>query len=38
VGRSGNESASIPGTVYRNVWLGNKPRPTSLGSAIDVRW
>ena len=38
VGRSGNESASIPGTVYRNVWLGNKPRPASLGSALDVRW
>jgi hypothetical protein len=38
VGRSGNESASIPGTTYRNVWLGNRPRPTSLGSALDVRW
>src|SRR5688572_23825257 len=22
LGRSGNESASIPGTIYRNVWLG----------------
>jgi len=37
VGRSGNESASIPGTVYRNVWLGNRPRPESLGSALIVR-
>ena len=37
VGRSGNESASIPGTVYRNVWLGNRPRPESLGSALMVR-
>ena len=33
-GRSGNESASIPGTIYRNVWLGNRPRPESLGSAL----
>ena len=34
VGRSGNESASIAGTIYRNVWLANRPRPASLGSAI----
>jgi len=34
VGRSGNESASIPGTIYRNVWLSNRPRPQSLGSAL----
>ena len=33
-GRSGSESASIPGTIYRNVWLSNKPRPDSLGSAL----
>jgi len=33
-GRSGAESASIPGTIYRNVWLSNKPRPDSLGSAL----
>ena len=33
-GRSGVESASIAGTVYRNVWLGNQPRPESLGSAL----
>jgi hypothetical protein len=38
VGTSGAESATIPGTIYRNVWLGNKARPSSLGSAIDVRW
>jgi hypothetical protein len=38
VGRSGAESATIPGTIYRNVWLGNRPRPSTLGSAIDVRW
>ena len=34
VGRSGNESASIPGTIYRNVWIGSRPRPESLGSAL----
>jgi hypothetical protein len=34
VGRSGSESASIAGTVYRNVWLANRPRPASLGSAL----
>ena len=34
VGRSGNESASIAGTIYRNVWLGDQPRPASLGSAL----
>jgi hypothetical protein len=33
-GRSGDESASIPGTIYRNVWIGNRPRPESLGSAL----
>jgi hypothetical protein len=37
VGRSGTESASIAGTIYRNVWLSNRPRPDSLGSAIEVR-
>ena len=34
VGRSGNESASIGGTIYRNVYIGNKPRPETLGSAL----
>lgn len=33
-GRSGSESASIPGTIYRNVWLSSRPRPASLGSAL----
>lgn len=37
VGRSGSEAATIPGTIYRNVWLANRPRPASLGSALDVR-
>jgi hypothetical protein len=34
LGRSGNESASIPGTIYRNMWIGAQPRPSSLGSAL----
>lgn len=32
--RSGPEAASIPGSTYSNVWIGNKPRPASLGSAL----
>ena len=27
VGRSGGESASIAGAVYRNVWISTRPRP-----------
>ena len=34
VGRSGTESASIAGTIYRNVWIANRPRPATLGSAL----
>ena len=34
VGRSGTESASIGGAIYRNVYLGSKPRPETLGSAL----
>lgn len=26
-GRSGAESATIPGTIYRNVWIGARARP-----------
>jgi hypothetical protein len=37
VGRSGSEAATIPGTIYRNVWLANRPRPASLGSALRVQ-
>lgn len=33
-GRSGTESASIPGAIYRNVWIADHPRPASLGSAL----
>jgi hypothetical protein len=33
-GRSGTESASIAGAIYRNVWLSNRARPATLGSAL----
>ena len=34
IDRSGAASASIAGTIYRNVWLGAQSRPESLGSAL----
>jgi hypothetical protein len=34
VGRSGTESASVAGAIYRNVYIGSKPRPDTLGSAL----
>lgn len=30
----GEEHGSWPGVIYRNVWISNKPRPASLGSAL----
>ena len=33
-GRSGIDSQSVPGALYRNVFIGNKPRPQTLGSAL----
>jgi hypothetical protein len=33
-GRFGAEEGSWPGAIYRNVWIGNGPRPASLGSAL----
>jgi hypothetical protein len=27
-------TGSFPGMIVRNVWVGSKPRPTSLGSAL----
>jgi hypothetical protein len=26
-GRSGAESASVPGTIFRKVWISSRPRP-----------
>jgi hypothetical protein len=34
VNNSGSETGSWPMAIYRNVWLGNKSRPASLGSAM----
>jgi hypothetical protein len=31
---NGAESATIPGLTYRNVYIGSKPRPDTLGSAL----
>ena len=31
---SGSETGSWPGALYRNVWIANKARPDSLGSAM----
>ena len=36
VATSGTESASIAGAIYSNVWLSKNPRPTSLGSALEL--
>lgn len=33
-GPYGIDTGSWPGVTYRNVWLSNKPRPASLGSAL----
>jgi hypothetical protein len=34
-GPFGEEDGSWPGVTYRNLWIGNGPRPASLGSALD---
>jgi hypothetical protein len=33
---SNDETGSWPGAIYRNLWIGNAPRPQSLGSALDA--
>ena len=30
----GPENGSFPGEIVRNVFIGNRPRPASLGSAL----
>ena len=32
--REGPENGSFPGEILRNVFIGNRPRPASLGSAL----
>ena len=29
------EEGSRPGAVIRQVWISNKPRPDTLGNALD---
>jgi hypothetical protein len=36
VGSSTVESASIPGAIYRNVWIGSRSRPDTLGNALEL--
>ena len=36
-GPFGEEDGSWPGVTYRNVWISNRPRPASLGSALEPR-
>lgn len=33
-GQSNLEPGTFPGATYRNVWIGNRPRPASLGTAL----
>ncbi len=30
-----SDAGTFPGATYRNLWIGNRPRPSSLGSALD---
>lgn len=31
----GSDAGTFPGAIYRNLWIGNKPRPATLGNALD---
>src|SRR5688572_17775131 len=31
----GTDAGTFPGATYRNLWIGNRPRPTTLGNALD---
>ena len=33
--RFGTDAGTFPGTTYRNLWIGNRPRPATLGNALD---
>src|SRR5688572_2976910 len=32
---SGTDAGTFPGATYRNLFIGNKPRPSTLGNALD---
>jgi hypothetical protein len=31
----GSDAGTFPGATYRNLWIGNRPRPATLGNALD---
>ncbi len=31
----GSDAGTFPGAPYRNLWIGNRPRPATLGNALD---
>ena len=31
----GTDAGTFPGAIYRNLWIGNKPKPSTLGNALD---
>jgi hypothetical protein len=31
----GTDAGTFPGATYRNLWIGNKPRPATLGNALE---
>ena len=33
--RFGTDAGTFPGAIYRHVWIGNRPRPATLGNALD---
>jgi hypothetical protein len=32
---SGTDAGTFPGTTYKNLFIGNRPRPTTLGNALE---
>lgn len=32
---SGTDAGTFPGAIYRHVWIGDRPRPATLGNALD---
>ena len=32
---TGTDAGTFPGATYRNLFIGNKPRPSTLGNALD---
>ena len=37
VNNSSSETGSWPGAIYRNLWIGSRARPSTLGSALKPR-